>query len=218
MKKIAVVLSGCGVFDGSEIHESVLLLLNLKRAGFAVEFLAPDIEQAHVVDHLAGEPAEGQKRRVLVEAARIARGKVRDLATARAIEFDGIAFPGGFGAAKNLCTFAVDGARMTVNSEVERFVREGVESRKPMLFLCISPVIAAKVIGDGVAVTLGADSPLVGAVASWGARHVATPVRECLVDQAHRLVTVPAYMYDAEITDVAAGIAQGVAAFQTLIG
>lgn len=218
MKKVAVVLSGCGVFDGSEIHESVLLLLELRRAGLAVEFFAPNVPQAHVVNHLAGEPAENETRQVLVEAARIARGKVRDLATARAAEFDGIAFPGGFGAAKNLCTFAFDGAAMKVNAEVERFVREASAAGKPMLFACISPVIAAKVVAQGVEVTLGADGPIAGVVAQWGGRHVATPVTSCHVDRHRKLVTVPAYMYDADITDVATGIAAGVKAFAGLVG
>ena len=218
MKKIAVVLSGCGVYDGSEIHESVLLLLELRRAGFAVEFFAPNVPQAHVINHLAGEPSEKETRQVLVEAARIARGKVRDLATARAAEFDGIAFPGGFGAAKNLCTFAFDGAGMKVQPEVERFVREAAAAHKPLLFACISPVIAAKVLAQGVEVTLGADGPIAGVVAQWGARHTPIAVTSCLVDRHRKVVTVPAYMYDADIVDVATGIAAGVKEFAGLIG
>lgn len=215
--KIGVVLSGCGVFDGSEIHESVLLLLYLRRAGLDVEFLAPDITQRHVIDHRAGAPAERESRNVLVESARIARGKARDLATAKGAEFDGIAFPGGFGAAKNLCSYAFDGEGMSVQPEVARLVRESQAASKPMLFLCIAPVIAAKVIGNGLEVTLGPEGPHAGHVAAWGGRHVTRPVTECHLDIRHRVVTAPAYMYHADVSDVAVGIEAAVKTFSELI-
>jgi enhancing lycopene biosynthesis protein 2 len=218
MKKVAVVLSGCGVFDGAEIHESVLLLLELRRAGFAVEFLAPDVMQAHVINHAAGAPAEGESRNVLVEAARIARGKVKPLAGANVSEFDGIAFPGGFGVAKNLCSFAFEGPAMKVQDDVAIFVKAAAEAKKPLLFLCISPVIPAKVLGNGVEVTLGADGAAAGAIGAWGAKHVVIPVTGCHVDKQRRLVTVPAYMYDADIVEVAQGISEGVKSFAGLVG
>ncbi len=131
-KKIGVVLSGCGVYDGSEIHEAVITLLAIDRAGAEAVCMAPDIAQMHVVNHLTGEAAAGEKRNVLVESARIARGKIRDIKEVKAADFDALIFPGGFGAAKNLCDFAVKGAACDVNPEVARLVRETLEGKKPL--------------------------------------------------------------------------------------
>lgn len=216
-KRIGLVLSGCGVFDGSEIHEAVFSLLHLRKHGYEVVCLAPDIPQHHVINHLTGEESP-EKRNVLVESARIARGKIRDLATARAAEFDGLFFPGGFGAAKNLSTFALQGASATVDPEVRRIIREMHDAKKPLGFLCISPTLAALVIGNGVEVTIGNDPGTAGAIETAGGRHINKAVDQAYVDQIHRVVTAPAYMYDADITEVERAAAACVDAFAKLVG
>jgi enhancing lycopene biosynthesis protein 2 len=216
-KRIGMILSGCGVFDGSEIHEAVLSYLHLARRGYEVVFLAPNKPQFHVVDHLKGAPAEGETRNVLTESARIARGKIRDLATARASEFDGLFLPGGFGAAKNLCTYAFDGPAAKVDPEVARLIGEMREAGKPMAFVCIAPALAAKLI-PGVEVTIGNDPGTAAAIAAMGGCHVAKPVDQAHVDRLNKVVSAPAYMYDATIVEVDASVAAAVEAFAGLVG
>ncbi|MBX3730013.1 MAG: isoprenoid biosynthesis glyoxalase ElbB [Candidatus Sumerlaeia bacterium] len=195
-KKIGVMLSGCGVYDGSEIQEAVFVLLAIDRAGAKAVFLAPDVEQMHVIDHKAGHPATGQTRNVLVESARIARGDIADAATVKTGDLDALVFPGGFGAAKNLCTFAVDGPKCDVHPEVARLVREMHAAKKPLGFACIAPALGAKVLGAfGVRLTIGNDAGTAGALEALGARHVEAPVTECVVDEVQRVVSAPAYMY-----------------------
>ncbi|MGZ3456856.1 MAG: isoprenoid biosynthesis glyoxalase ElbB, partial [Polyangiales bacterium] len=143
MKTVGVVLAGCGFLDGAEIHESVLTLLALDRAGARVICAAPDVTQMHVVNHLTGDVAANESRNVLVESARIARGKIRDVATLRADEIDALVLPGGFGAAKNLCNFAVAGADAKVHPGVARLIRDVHAQKKPLGFVCIAPAIAA---------------------------------------------------------------------------
>lgn len=204
--RVGVMLSGCGVFDGSEIHEAVFVLLALDRAGADVDFLAPDVEQMHVVNHLEGAPDPGESRNVLVESARIARGKVRDVAKATAAELDALILPGGFGAAKNLCDFAVHGADCQANPEVARLIREMHDARKPLGFACIAPAVAARVLGSGVQVTIGNDEGTAAAIERMGARHLDRAVTAIAVDETNKVVTVPAYMYDARPAQVCDGI------------
>jgi enhancing lycopene biosynthesis protein 2 len=205
-ERIGVILSGCGVYDGSEIHEAVMTLYFLAREGAASDCLAPDLAQHHVINHLTGEVME-ESRNVLVEAARIARGKIRDLASAKAGDFDALILPGGFGAAKNLSTFAFEGARATVHPEVARLLREMRAAGKPIGFMCIAPAVAALVLGEsGVRLTIGRDAGTAAAIESTGARHDACAVEELCVDEAHRIASCPAYMYDASLPEVAAGI------------
>src|SRR5512137_26815 len=152
-KRVGVVLAGCGYLDGAEIQEAVCTLLALDRRKAKLVAMAPDVEQLHVVDHVRSAPVDGARRNVLAESARIVRGKIVDLAKVKAADLDALVFPGGFGAAKNLCSFATEGAKMKVNHQVERLVREMRAAAKPMGFVCIAPVIAAKVLGgDGVTV------------------------------------------------------------------
>ncbi|MEC9072610.1 MAG: isoprenoid biosynthesis glyoxalase ElbB [Myxococcota bacterium] len=206
-KKVGVVLSGCGVNDGAEIHEATLTLLSLDRAGAQVVAMAPNVAQMHVVDHVAGAPADGEQRNVLVESARIARGAIRDMAEVDATELDALVFPGGFGAAKNLCSFAVDGASMTVNPDVDRLIKQMVDAKKPLGFICIAPVIAAKVLGElSPRLTIGNDEGTAGAMESLGATHVESPVEEAVVDQNLKIVSTPAYMLGPSIAPVASGI------------
>ncbi|ABS26313.1 isoprenoid biosynthesis glyoxalase ElbB [Anaeromyxobacter sp. Fw109-5] len=206
-KRVGVVLAGCGFLDGAEIHEATCTLLSLDRRGAALVAAAPDVEQMHVVDHLRQAPAEGERRNVLAESARIVRGKIRDLAELSASDVDALVFPGGFGAAKNLCSFAVEGRGMRVLPEVERIVREMRAASKPMGFICISPVIAARLLGgEGVKVTIGDDADTAAAIASWGARHVECKVDEIAIDERLKVVSTPAYMLGPWIGAVATGI------------
>jgi len=203
MKKIAVVLSGCGVFDGAEIHEATLTLLAIAQQGAAYECFAPDMEQAHVVNHLNGEEMN-EKRNVLVEAARIARGNIKALSEYHPADFDAIVFPGGFGAAKNLCTFAFDGPDCSVNKDVEQAIRSTVEAGKPLGALCISPAVVAKVLGD-VQLTIGQDKATAEALEKLGAKHVVTNHGEIVVDEKYKVITTPCYMLDATIDQIAEG-------------
>ncbi|HBY20190.1 MAG TPA: isoprenoid biosynthesis protein ElbB, partial [Clostridiales bacterium] len=155
MKKFAVILSGCGVFDGSEIHETTLTLLAIVKHNCEYEIFAPDIEQHHVINHITGE-VMNEKRNVLIESARIARGKIKNISKLNVDDFDAIIFPGGFGVSKNLSTYAFDGHKMKVIPEVENLIKKMVEIKKPIAAMCISPVLLAKVIKD-VALTIGQD-------------------------------------------------------------
>lgn len=212
-KRIGVVLSGCGVYDGSEIHEAVATLLALDRRGAEAVCCAPDVPQMHVVDHLTGQVAPGESRNVLVESARIARGKVVDVARVRSSELDGLVLPGGFGAAKNLCDFAVKGKDCTVHPEVARLVREVHAAGKPVAAVCIAPALLARVLGaEKPELTIGNDAGTAAALEAMGARHVACPVRATVVDRERRLVTTPAYMLAGRISEAADGIDAAVGA------
>lgn len=203
MKKIAVVLSGCGVYDGAEIHEAVLTMFAIASNGAVYEVFAPDIDQHHVVNHLSGTEMD-ETRNVLIESARIARGKIKALSEFSAKEFDAIIFPGGFGAAKNLSTFALDGSNCQVDSDVEAAIKEMISLGKPVGALCISPVILAKILGD-VELTIGDDAGTIQAIEEMGATHKATTHGEVVVDQQHKIVTTPCYMLDARITQIEEG-------------
>jgi enhancing lycopene biosynthesis protein 2 len=205
-KRVGVVLSGCGFMDGAELHESVVTLLALDRAGAAVKVFAPDVQQADVMDHRAGKPAS-EKRNVLVEAARIARGEIDSLAKAHAADFDTVILPGGFGAAKNLSTFATAGKAMKVDPDLERLLREVHAQKKPLGFICIAPVIAARLFGEQhPRLTIGNDAGTAQAIEAMGAIHVDCKVEDIVVDETHRIVTTPAYMLGPSIAKVAAGI------------
>lgn len=206
MAKIGVLLSGCGVNDGSEIHEAVITLLNLDRAGAETVCMAPDVDQLDVVNHLTGE-ATGEKRNVLVESARIARGNITDVGKVKAADIDGLIIPGGFGAAKNLSNFAVKGKDADVNEDVKRLLNEMVSAGKPVGAICIAPATLTKALEDkNPEVTIGNDISTAGAIEAMGGKH-----KECSVDMIHvdsnnKLVTTPAYMLGPGIKDVAAGI------------
>jgi enhancing lycopene biosynthesis protein 2 len=207
MKRVAVILSGCGVYDGAEIHESVLVLLALDRANAQAVCAAPDIPQQQVVNHLTRQPVPGEARNVLVESARIARGAIRPLASLDTADIDAVILPGGFGAAKNLCTFALAGPDYTVNPEVARFVEAAHRAGKPVGFVCIAPAIAARVFGDrGVEFTIGTDAGTAAALQRGGARHVSCNVHNVVIDRRLKVVTTPAYMLASRITEAEAGI------------
>ena len=204
-KKIAVILSGCGVYDGAEIHESVITLLRLDQRGALVECFAPDIDQKHVINHLTGEETPGS-RNVLVESARIARGQIKDLREAKADAFDGLIVPGGFGAAKNLSDFAEKGADCSVQPEVLAFIKAFAEQGKPVGLMCIAPAFAAKIYGEGVVCTIGNDAETLAALVKMGATHEECDVHDIVEDTERKLVTTPAYMRTQSISEAAAGI------------
>jgi enhancing lycopene biosynthesis protein 2 len=202
-KKIAVVLAGCGVSDGAEIHEATLTLLAIARQGAEYQCFSPDVKQFHVVNHLTGKVMQ-ESRNVLVESSRIARGNIRPLDQFRSPEFDAIIFPGGFGVAKTLCTYAFDGAGCSVNPEVEKAVRSMVKAGKPIGALCIAPVLLAKILGD-VEVTIGNDKGTADDIRKMGGKHTGTTHGEVVVDQKYKVVTSPCYMLNATIDQVADG-------------
>lgn len=204
-KKIAVILSGCGVYDGAEIHESVITLLRLDQRGAHVQCFAPNIAQLHVINHLTGEEMP-ESRNVLVESARIARGNVKDLREARAEDFDALIVPGGFGSAKNLSNFAVEGAACTVQPEVLALTEAFAEAGKPVGLICISPALAAKIYGPGVVCTIGNDVDTAAAVTKMGGSHEECTVTDIVEDRARKLVSTPAYMLAQNISEAASGI------------
>lgn len=205
MAKVGVILSGCGVFDGSEIHEAVLILLSLSQRGADYECLAPD-KPFDVVNHLTKKPA-GEKRNVLAEAARIARGNVRPLAGAKGTDYDALILPGGYGAVKNLCTFAAAGPDCEVDPDVRRVLTEVHKAKKPLGFVCISPAIAAKVFGtESPKLTIGHDDETAAGLEAMGAEHVTCDVKDIVADETHKIVSTPAYMEAKNLTELYVGI------------
>ena len=202
-KKFAVILSGCGVYDGAEIHEATMTMYAIAKAGDIYEIFAPDIAQHHVINHITGEEMN-ENRNVLTESARIARGNIKALNRLNINEFDALMFPGGFGVAKNLSDFAFKGAECSVNSEVEKIVKEAVTSGKPIGALCISPAIIARIL-EGVEVTIGQDKGTADAIESMGGHHKTTNHGEVTVDEKFKVATTPCYMLDASIVDIANG-------------
>ncbi|GAB6907991.1 isoprenoid biosynthesis protein with amidotransferase-like domain [Desulfosarcina cetonica] len=204
--RVGVLLSGCGVFDGSEIHEAVLTLLFLDRKGAKVQCMAPDMDQLHVVNHLTQTPSD-EKRNVLVESARIARGDIKDVAAIRADDIDALIIPGGFGAAKNLSDFAVNGPEATVHPEVQRLLDELADQSKPIGAICIAPATLTRALGRrSPQVTIGNDIGTADAIQTMGGTHTVCSVDDICVDEKNRLVTTPAYMLGPGIKDVAVGI------------
>jgi len=202
-RKIAVVLSGSGVYDGSEIHEATLSLYAISKNGGEYQIFAPNMDQHHVVNHLTGEEMS-ENRNVLVESARIARGNIKDLTEFNASDFDAILFPGGFGAAKNLCSLAFDGAECQVNSGVEKALKEMHEASKPIAALCIAPALIAKVI-TGAEVTIGHDEGTAGAIEAMGSHHKQAGHGEVVIDTKNKIVSTPCYMLDATIAQIGEG-------------
>ena len=204
-KKVAVILSGCGVYDGAEIHESVLALLRLSQRGAEVQCFAPDIPQHHVINHLTGQES-AESRNVLVEAARIARGKIRDVRELQAADYDALVIPGGFGAAKNLSDFAFHGASCAVQPDVLAAARGFAAAHKPVGLICIAPALAARIYGAGVQCTIGNDPDTAAKLVDMGAEHIDCAVDDVVVDAQRKLVTTPAYMLAKSLAEAAGGI------------
>ncbi len=208
MANVALILSGCGVFDGSEIHEAVLSMLYLEKGGAEVQCFAPDKPQAQVINHLTQEPMT-QERNVLVESARIARGNIKPITELNVADFDAVVFPGGYGAAKNLCTFAVDGANCNIDPDVSAAIRQAYAQKKVIGAICISPVTVARALkDDGVKsiMTIGSDAATAGALRDLGSENQPATVTDIAVDEDNRIVSTPAYMLGPNIANVAQGI------------
>ncbi|AIN17195.1 MULTISPECIES: isoprenoid biosynthesis glyoxalase ElbB [Yersinia] len=205
MKTVGVVLSGCGVLDGTEIHESVLTILALDRAGARVLFFAPDKPQLHVINHLTGEESTEQ-RNVLVESARIARSLIKPLSVANSEDLDALIVPGGFGAAKNLSDFAIKGSECSIDPDLVKLTQSMHKAGKPIGFMCISPVMLPKLLGKPVRLTIGNDPDTIDAIEAMGGQHVICPADDVVVDAENKVVTTPAYMLAASISEAAKGI------------
>ncbi len=197
---IAVILSGCGRLDGSEIHEATLTLWAIHKNGADYQCYAPNISQQKVYNHLTGELME-ESRNVLVESARIARGEILDLAVFDADGHDALILPGGMGAATNLSSFATDGADCTINNELKKAIEVMAQAKKPIGALCIAPVILAQVLKQ-VELTIGQDPATITAVQAMGASHHITLQAEVVVDRQRRVVTTPCYMLKARVDQI----------------
>ncbi len=205
-KKVGVLLSGCGVFDGAEIHEAVLTMLFLDQQGVEIVCMAPDINQAHVVNHITQQEVN-ETRNVLVEAARIARGEIKNLADVTADQIDALILPGGFGAAKNLSEFAFKGPGGNVNDQTKRILEEMIDAGKVIGALCIAPATVGMALKEKAPkMTVGKEEGVIGALASIGVSHQLCGVNEIAVDEVNKIVTSPAYMLGPGIKDVAVGI------------
>ena len=202
-KRFTVILAGCGVLDGAEIHEATLTLLAIAKAGGSYECFAPDKEQTQVINHLTGKQMN-EERNVLVESARITRGKIKPLNLYEPEKFDAVIFPGGFGVAKNLCTLALEGSDCTVDPEVELAVIASVEASIPIGALNITPALIAKIL-PGADVTIGKDPETAKIIEKMGGKHHETDHAEVIVDEKYKLVTSPCYMLDAHILQIAYG-------------
>ncbi|TLF49747.1 isoprenoid biosynthesis glyoxalase ElbB [Halomonas urmiana] len=205
-KQVAVVLSGCGVQDGSEIYETTLTLLRLDQLGLGYRCFAPDIEQHQVIDHRQGVPVEGETRNVLTESARLARGEISSLDELEAEAFDAVILPGGFGVAKNLSDFALAGDGLQVIEALTEALAGFHEARKPIGLMCISPVLVPRLLGPGIAVTVGSDPGVAGAISAMGGLHRSCGVEDIVLDFENRVVTTPAYMLATRISEAATGI------------
>lgn len=214
--KAAVVLAGCGVMDGTEIHEAVMTLYAIENNGGTFEIFAPNVAQHHVINHLTGKVTT-ESRNVLTEAARIARGKIRALTEYRAEDFDMLIFPGGFGVAKNLCTYAFDGPECHVDRVVEDAIRSTHKAGKPIGALCISPVLIARVLGN-ITVTIGTDAGTAADIEILGGRHENKNHGQVSVDRKNMIVTAPCYMLNATLSEIARDADAVVIALKELSG
>lgn len=212
-RRVGVILSGCGVKDGSEIHEATITLLELARGGADAVCAAPDAPQVGVVDHRVGSPT-AETRNMLTESARIARGKISDIRDLHASDIDAVILPGGYGAATNLSDFASAGEACAIQPELERLLLEMHAAGKPIGAMCIAPPLVARALakkGIRARVTIGTDRGTAEQVEKMGAEHVDCAVDGIVVDEANKIVTTPAYMLAGSIDEAAEGIAKLVA-------
>ena len=205
MKKVAVILSGCGVYDGSEVNEAVLSLLHIAKAGASYQCFAPDIMQMHTINHLSGEEMT-PNRNALIEAARIARGDVKPVTELDEAEFDALILPGGFGAAKNLSDFAVKGSDAQLQADVLKACKAFATIKKPAGYMCISPALVPLIYPKGSQTTIGHDQDTANVIEALGAEHINCRVDNIVIDEQNKLVTTPAYMLAESILEADAGI------------
>jgi len=216
MSKIGIVLSGCGVNDGSEIHEAVITMLELDKARAEMIVIAPNIDQLHVINHATGEEMD-DSRNVLIESARISRGNIEDIAGITSKDLDALIFPGGFGVAKNLSDYAMAGMECSINPDVLRLSREVHNDGKPIGVICIAPAIMAKILAGETELTIGFDEQTASDIDAMGAKHVLCPVDEIVVDKEKKVVSTPAYMEAKSIKEAASGIEKLVAEILKMI-
>ena len=216
MPKVGLVLSGCGVNDGSEIHEAVITMLELDKAGAEMVLMAPNIDQLHVINHATGEEMD-DSRNVLIESARISRGNIEDIAGVTSDNLDALIFPGGFGVSKNLSDYAMSGMECSVNPDVLRLSREVHNDEKPIGVICIAPAIMAKILAGDTQLTIGFDEQTATDIDAMGAKHVLCPVDEIVIDKEKKVVSTPAYMEAKSIKEAASGIEKLVAEILSMI-
>ena len=208
MKKIAVILSGCGFYDGTEIHEAVLTLLAIDQCGASYRCFAPNINQYHVINHLTGAVSEDETRNVLVESARIARGDVEDISEFYIDEWDALIVPGGFGAAKNLSDFAIKGRECQVNEQVLTMCQAFAQQGKPAGYICIAPAMMTLIYPKGIKGTIGRDAATAESIVAMGMEHITANVESVIIDKDHKVVSTPAYMLATSISEAAIGISR----------
>ncbi|MBQ4839440.1 isoprenoid biosynthesis glyoxalase ElbB [Pseudoalteromonas luteoviolacea] len=216
MKQVAIIFSGCGVFDGAEIHESVLTMLHLEQKGIQYRCFAPNIEQHHVINHLTGEE-QAETRNVLTEAARIARGDIQDLEQLNADDFAALVIPGGFGVAKNLSDFAFKGPESQVLDVLKNICQQFNKQQKPITYLCIAPALIGHIHQPGTKATIGNDADTAAAVTALGAEHVECAVTDIIVDEQQKVISTPAYMLAGNISEASAGIEKAIKRLAQLI-
>ena len=216
MPKVGLVLSGCGVNDGSEIHEAVITMLELDKAGAEMVLMAPNIDQLHVINHATGEEMD-DSRNVLIESARISRGNIKDIAGVTSYNHDALIFPGGFGVSKNLSDYAMSGMECSVNPDVLRLSREVHNDQKPIGVICIAPAIMANILAGDTELTIGFDEQTAADIDAMGAKHVLCPVDEIVIDKEKKVVSTPAYMEAKSIKEAASGIEKLVAEILSMI-
>lgn len=193
-RKIAVVLSGCGNKDGTEITEAIALITGLSQAGAEMTFFAPN-RDFQAKNFLTDQTLK-ETRNMMVEAARITRSQMNDLAALVAKDFDGLAFPGGFGAALHLSNWAQLGSRCEVLPEVRKAIEDFHRQEKAIAAICIAPVLLAKVLGSqNVTITIGNDKETIQEILKTGAQHEVCPVEDYMTDRHCKVITTPAYMY-----------------------
>ena len=212
MQKIAIILSGCGVFDGSEISETVLTLLALEQHNLDYAAFAPNIDQHCTHNHLANETTD-EKRNVLIESARITRGKIQDLKDADPNEFSGIIIPGGFGAVQNLCDFAIEHRNMSVLPDLQRFVQTLYEQKKPLGFICIAPALITRILGSNITFTIGNDEKIRNEVTAMGGNPVDCASDDIVIDTQHNIVSTPAFMNAKSLNEIYRGVTKLAAFF-----
>ena len=208
MKEIGVVLSGCGAQDGSEIHEAVITLLSLDRAGAHAKIMAPDMKQLHVINHLSGKTMNSN-RNSLIESSRIARGKIVPINTVKGEDIDAIIFPGGTGMAKNIFNYALVGKDFTIISDVERITIESLKLGKPIGAICIAPVMIAKILqnmGINGIVTGGYNQQIIEDIEDMGINTKQVGAEDIVIDEVNKIISTPAYVEGKSIGEVAIGI------------
>lgn len=217
-KQVAVILAGCGVYDGSEIYETTLTLLRLDQLGIGYHCFAPDLDQHQVINHVTQQASQGETRNVLEESARLARGDISPLSELDAGHFDSVIVPGGFGVAQNLCDFALEGESMQVLAPLKDVLDAFREDGKPIGLICIAPVMVPRLLGEGIAVTVGHDPGVAGAISAMGGLHRSCSVAEIVVDFENRVVTTPAYMLATRISEAATGVFKLVERIDEMMG